>query len=64
MEAKTWKPYEKLVVVTFKIEPSTLAKLNQLTYKTRRSRSEIIREAIMEYMRKLSKSLGEDIESY
>ncbi|MCC6044898.1 MAG: CopG family ribbon-helix-helix protein [Acidilobaceae archaeon] len=49
---ETWKPYEKLVVVTFKIEPTLLAKLNELTFKTRRSRSEIIREAIITYMAK------------
>ncbi len=52
MEMEAQKPYEKLVVVTFKIEPSILAKLNKLTYKTGKSRSEIIREAIVEYMRR------------
>ncbi len=56
---ETWKPYEKLVVVSFKIEPSILAKLNELTFKTKRNRSEIIREAIITYMKRLNENIGE-----
>jgi metal-responsive CopG/Arc/MetJ family transcriptional regulator len=57
MEA--WRPYEKLVAVSFKIEPRLLAKLNELTFKTRRSRSEIIREAIITYMKRIHENTGE-----
>lgn len=56
---ETWRPYERLVVVSFKIEPSLLVKLNELTIKTRRTRSEIIREAIMMYIEKHNDQIKE-----
>lgn len=50
-----WSSYERLVVVSFKIEPSLLVKLNEVAVRTRRSRSEIIREALSMYIEMIEK---------
>jgi len=47
---ESWGSYERLVIVSFKIEPSLLYKLNEIAARTRRSRSEIIREALTMYI--------------